>query len=147
MQNNFGLADATALGRGSPRRNGDVEPIDVFDAAALVANKMMMTVEVGIEARGLPFSGCLADQAGAGQVAQDVIDGSAGYARVTAGQGFKDLIGGRVNGLTHQVFEHVAALRRRAQAGALKVLIEIDALLHIFRLYLILDFVKLNISG
>jgi len=61
MQNNFGLADAAALGRGFPRRNGDVEPLDVIDSAALVANKMMMTVKVGVEARGLPFSGGLAD--------------------------------------------------------------------------------------
>ncbi len=30
MQNNFGLADAPALGGGFPRRNGDVEPLDVL---------------------------------------------------------------------------------------------------------------------
>jgi len=66
MQNNFGLADATALGRGFPRRNGDIEPLDVFDAAALIANKMMMAVKVGVETRGLSFSGRLADQTRAG---------------------------------------------------------------------------------
>ena len=66
MQNNFGLADAPALGSGFPRRNGDVEPLNVFDGAALIANKMMMTVEVGVEARGLAFPRRLADQSGAG---------------------------------------------------------------------------------
>ena len=114
MQNNFGLADAAALGRGFPRRNGDIEPLDVFDGAASIANKMMMTVEVGVEARGLPFSGRLTDQAGAGQVAQHIVDRGSGNARIAPRQGFEDFIGGRVDGLTHQVFEHVAALRCRA---------------------------------
>ena len=144
MQNNFGLADAPPLGSGSPRRNGNVEPLDVFDAGALIANKMMMTVEVGVEARGLPFCGHLADQAGAGQVAQNVVDRSAGHARIAAGQRFKDFIGGGVDGFANQVFEHVAALGRTAQSGALKVLIEVAALLHCFRLYLRSDFVKFN---
>jgi hypothetical protein len=48
-------------GDGFPRRNGDVEPLDVFNATALIANKMMMTVEVGVEARGLPFPRPLAN--------------------------------------------------------------------------------------
>ena len=142
MQNNFGLADAPPLGGGFPRRNGDVEPLDVFNAAASIANKMMMTVEVGVEARGLPFPRRLADQAGAGQIAQNVIHRGAGYARVAAGQGFEDFIGSGVDGFAHQVFEHVAALGSAAQAGALKVLVEIDTRLHFFRLYLRLEFVK-----
>ena len=57
MQNNFGLADAAALSRGFPRRNGNVEPIDVFYTAALVANKMMMPVKVGVERAAFPSPG------------------------------------------------------------------------------------------
>ncbi len=101
MQNNFGLADAPALGGGFPRRNGDIEPLDVFDAAALIANKMMMAVEVGVEARGLAFSGRLADQAGTGQIAQDVVYRGAGNTRIAAGQGFEDFIGGGVDRFAH----------------------------------------------
>jgi hypothetical protein len=66
MQNNFGFADAPALGGGFPRRNRDVEPLDVFDASALIAHKMMMAVKVGVKARGLPLPGGLANQTGAG---------------------------------------------------------------------------------
>ena len=61
MQNNFGLADTPLPGGGFPRGNGDIEPFDVFDSAAPVANKVMVTMQIRVEARGLPFARHLAD--------------------------------------------------------------------------------------
>jgi hypothetical protein len=52
VQDNFGLANAPPTGGGFPRGNGNIEPLNVFDGAALIADKVMVPVKVGVVARG-----------------------------------------------------------------------------------------------
>jgi hypothetical protein len=143
VQNNFGLADAPLSGGGFPRRNGDIEPLDVFDRVAAVANKVMVAVQIGVVARGLAFPRHLADQTGLGEIAQAVVNGGAGDAGIAAVERVEDFIGGGVDGLAHQELQHVAALRGGAETDAVEVLIELGSGgAHMVRLNLNLDFVN-----
>ena len=85
---------------------------------------MMVGVQIGVKTRGFSFGRHLPDQAGSGQVAQTIVDRGAGNPRIAAGERFKNFIRRGMNGLAHQVFEHISPLRRAAQPGALKMLIE-----------------------
>jgi hypothetical protein len=144
MKNDLVVADSAAADGRTPRGNRDIEPFDILDRAAAVANEMMMRMKIGVVTRSFSFSGNLADQARASQIAQAVINRCAGNTRIAPVQRLENFIGGGVDGLAHQEFENVVALRRAPQVGALEAGVEIDGgRRHRFRLNLKLDFVKI----
>jgi len=114
--------EAFAEGVGS--RFWHVVPIHIFDVAAAVADEMVMAHAFGIEAGGAAFDGDFADQAGFDEVAQIVINGGPGRARVEAIDGFEDFGSGGMAGMLDEEGHNAVTLRRAAQAAALEGLLD-----------------------
>jgi hypothetical protein len=94
----------------------DGVPLDVFDVAAAVADEVVMLQVFGIVASGAAFDGDLPDEARFYEVAEVVVGGGAGGARVDAVDGFEDFGGGGVLVVIEQKGHDAEALRCEAQA-------------------------------
>ena len=93
---------------------GDGVPVDVFDAAATVADEVIVLLVFGVVAGGAAFGGDFADEAGFYKVAEVVVGGGAGGARVEAVDSFEDLRSGGVLVVAHEERHDAVALRSAA---------------------------------
>ena len=84
-----------------------------------------MLFVLGVEAGGAAFGGDLADEAGLYEVAEIVVGGGAGGARVDAVDGFKDFGGGGVLVVLHEERHDAVALRGAAEAAVFKALADL----------------------
>ena len=119
--NELALTDDT-LAECACGRAGNGVPLDVFDAAAAVADEVMMQLVLGVVTRGAAFGGNLADEAGVNEVAEIVIDGGARRARVEAIYGLEDFRGGGVLMVVHEERHDAVTLRGAAQAAVFESL-------------------------
>ncbi len=132
MKYNFEIPDRSRTNRAFPRRNRDIEPVNVFHAPAAITDEVMMRVKIRVVARRAAFTRNLANQARTGELAQAVIDGGARNPRIAPVQRSVNLIRSRMNRRADQEFEDIGTLRGPAQSGSPEVEIKIDRLrLHI----------------
>ena len=95
--------------------DGQVEPRNVFDGTAGVADEMMMAVQVGIVAGSLALGENFADESGHLERAQIVVDRGARGTRIVAVESDENFLSGGMDGVFGQEFEHRIALRRGPQ--------------------------------
>ena len=124
MEDDLVIVDFAAAERGAARRGRQIEPWDVFHRSTSLADKMMVTVQVGVEAGGLTIRHHLAHQAGFGQGAQVIVDSGAGSPRIVPVHRAKDFNRGGMDGSLRQELQHGIALRRGAQGSVLECLVE-----------------------
>jgi hypothetical protein len=142
-KHNFNIPHRPLSDGGFPHRNWNFKPVNVFHAAASVADKVMMGVQVRVVPGRFAFAWGLADQAGASKIAKTVIDSRARQPGIFPGESLKDLVRGRMNRFAGKKLQDVAPLRSPPQSGSPEILIQIAGYrFHIFRLNLNLDKVK-----
>ena len=118
------VADVASTEGGTPRRERQVEPRDILDGSATLADEVMMAAQIGVETGRLTLRHHFAHQAGFGQRPQIVVDGGTRSPRIVAVYGAKDLVRGGMDGVLRQEFQHGVALRGGPQGGRLKCLVE-----------------------
>ena len=90
----------------------------------MLAEEVMMPVQIGIKARRFAFRGHFPDESGPGQNAQIVIYRGAGSTRIVAIHREENLVCGGVNRTARQKLQNGVALGGWPQRGAAKRLIE-----------------------
>lgn len=103
---------------------------------------MMVAQIPGVDARGIEprrpsFDGYFANKTGLHQIAQIVVGGSAGTARIGAVHRFKDFGRRRMARLLDQESQHRKPLRRAAQTTVFEGPPDCVRVYQVFRLYLI----------
>ena len=101
---------------------GDGVPVNVFDAAAAIADEVIVLFVFGVVTGRAAFGGDFADEAGFYKVAEVVVGGGAGGARVEAVNGFEDFGGGGVFVMAHEERHDAVTLRGAAEAAVFKFL-------------------------
>ncbi len=103
---------AAAKGRaGRPIRK--IEPGNVFHYSTLIANEVMVVVQVSVVTGRLALRACFPDQPGLRQRAEVVVNRSARGAGIVAVHGGEDLVGRGVHIVFGEIRQHRIALRRR----------------------------------
>ena len=92
-------------------------PVDVFDVAAAIAEEVVMLFVLRVIAGGTAFGGDLAHEARFDEVAEVVVGGCAGGARVNAVDGFEDFGSGGMLVMLEQKRHDAVTLRSKAQAA------------------------------
>lgn len=101
---------------------GELEPLDIFDVAAAIADEVVMLLVFGIITGGTAFGGDLANETSFDEVVEIVVGGSAGGARIDAVDGFEDLGCGGVLVVRHKKRHDGVALRGATQTAILEFL-------------------------
>jgi len=101
---------------------GDGVPVDVFDAAAAIADEVIVLFVFGVVTGRAAFGGDFADEAGFYKVAEVVVGGGAGGARVEAVDGFEDFGGGGVFMMAHEERHDAVTLCGETKTAVLKPL-------------------------
>lgn len=137
VENHVVTAYQVAAGQAAARKAGEVNAFDVVEAAAGLADEVVVAAHIGVVAGGAPtFEREFANQARADERVEVVVDGCAGSARVGAVDGMEDLVGGGVHGVAQEEVEHSVPLRRAAKGAGAKGVVE-----SLFRTNQILDYV------
>ncbi len=82
-------------------RPGHLIPLDILNAAAPVANEMMMPQALGVESRGAAFDGHFTHQSRLDQIPKIVVSCGSGRARIDTIDRFEDLRGGGMPCMLH----------------------------------------------
>src|SRR5438876_1080876 len=123
-KNNLVIADQARADALAPGQLGDIDSLDVVQAPAAFANKMMMTFEVGVVADGTRFQNHFPNYAGLSKGVKIVIDRGAGCARVGGIDRQVDLLRGGMLVVAQQVVEYSVPLGRAAQRGLMEGLLD-----------------------
>ena len=98
----------------------DVVPFHVFDVAAAIANEVVMSHELRVEACGAAFHGDFANETGFNQVTEVVVGSGAGGARIDAIDGVVNLGGCGMSVVFEKERHDGVALGRAAKAAAVE---------------------------
>lgn len=118
-ENKFAFAK-DPLAEGTRPGPGHVEPGNVLDIAATVADEVVMLHAFRVEARGTTLDGYFTNQPRLYQVPQVVVSRGSGRARVHTIHGFEDFPSRRMPVVFHEERHHGIALGRTPQPGAVE---------------------------
>ncbi len=118
-------AHHAAAGQGAAWKAGEINAFDIVDAAAGLADEVVVAADIGVVAGGAgAFEREFANQAGGDQRVEVVVDGGAGSARVGAVDGVEDIVGSGVRGMAHEEVEHGVPLRGAAEGAVAEGVVE-----------------------
>ena len=102
-----------------------IEPGNILYHAALLADEVMMAMEVGVEPGRFPFRKDLAHQAGFRQRSQAVVDRRPGSLGIAPVDGSEDLVRGCMHGASFEELQDRIPLRGRTHRGGSKGLLDL----------------------
>jgi hypothetical protein len=132
-EHDFKLSNSP-FAEGRVRQAGGIEPLDIFDDAAMVTYKVMMAVQIGIKQSGASVERNFAHQAGFGESVQAVVHGGAGCPRIRAVDGLEDLVGSRVDVASQEVLHDAETLGSEADVAGFKGAFDLFPFIHRLKL-------------